>query len=70
MPVARKKVRRAPKLTRDEMKAVTKEALREWLDDKYATFGKWSLRAIGAAALGALLYFVLTSQGWHPPVGR
>lgn len=67
MPV-KGKTRRAPKLTRNQTKEALKEGLQEWLDAKYAAFGKWSLRAIGAAALSVLAYLYLTSKGWHPPV--
>lgn len=51
---------------RDEVgKRIVKEAIKEWLDDQFATFGKWSAISIGAATLGLLAYFLLTSSGWH-----
>lgn len=49
----------------EEGKRIVKEAIQEWLDGKFAEFGRWSLMGIAAAALGALAYWVLTSQGWH-----
>lgn len=49
----------------DKIKEALKEALKEWLDEKYATFGRYSLGALGASVLTVLIYFVLTSQGWH-----
>lgn len=48
-----------------DTKAALKEALKEWLDDQFATFGKWSLGAIAAAGLCALAWFILTANGWH-----
>lgn len=45
-------------------KSVIKEALKEWLDEKFEQFGKWTAGAIAAAMLVALLYFVLTYNGW------
>jgi hypothetical protein len=48
-----------------ETKDALKEALKEWLDEKFAQFGKWSFTAICAAALGALAYFILWTNGWH-----
>lgn len=48
-----------------ETKAALKEALKEWLDDRFATFGKWSLGSIAAAALGLLAYLLLSMNGWH-----
>jgi hypothetical protein len=59
-----RKARRAPKLTRDETKEAFKEAMRDFLEEKYAAFGKWSLMTLGAAALAAVLYFILTMNGW------
>lgn len=51
----------------DDVKDALKEALHEWLDDKFAQFGRWSLLGIGAAALFAMAYLILKSQGWTPP---
>jgi hypothetical protein len=51
----------------DEIKALYKEAMKEWLDETFASVGKWTVRGIGAAGLVALLYFILWSKGWHAP---
>lgn len=48
-------------------KKALKEGLREWLDDQFATFGKWSAGAVAAAALFALVYFILEMNGWRQP---
>lgn len=46
-------------------KAVVKEAIEEWLDKQFATFGKWSLTGI-LCALGAWAFYAwLSAQGWH-----
>ncbi len=50
-----------------EIKETLKAAMREWLDEKFAEFGRWSLHAILAAALVALTYLLLTQSGWRPP---
>ena len=47
-----------------ESKAVMKDALKEWLDQKYTDFGKWSFGALMAAILGAVIYFILSANGW------
>ena len=52
-------------LRRAELKLVVKLAIKEWLDEQAAIVGKWSLRFLISAALAALAYFILTSQGWH-----
>lgn len=52
-----------PNITPEEQKKIMKEALQEWLDAKYAEFGKWTARGVLAAALVALVVF-LTSHGF------
>lgn len=52
-----------PEMSRDEKKAIVKEAISEWLDAKYSAFGKWTLHGIAAAGLAATAYFLI-SQGW------
>lgn len=42
------------------IKRALKEALHEWLDDKFLMFGKWSMGAVMAAFFSAMVYFVLT----------
>lgn len=46
-------------------KRVIKEALKEWLDEKFSQFGKWSMAAVAAAGMVALVYFILWANGWH-----
>ena len=54
-------------MSRDEEKAILKEALKEWMDDQFALFGKWSAAAISALAFSALIYFILFTTGWSHP---
>jgi hypothetical protein len=49
----------------DEVKRALKEALKEWLDDKFLQFGKWSAAGVAAAILSTITYFILTANGWH-----
>lgn len=53
------------KAGREERKDIVKEAIGEWLDDKFKMVGKWSVSGILAASLAAIAYFVLTTNGWH-----
>lgn len=43
-------------LTQDEVKALLKEALKEWLDGQFARFGRWSATAVGALLLSGAVY--------------
>lgn len=52
-------------LKEEELKKVTKQAIKEWLDEQFIIFGKWSLVSLFAAGLAALTYFILWSNGWH-----
>jgi hypothetical protein len=54
-------------LERGLTKEVVKEALKEWLDEKFALVGKWTVQGIVAAALAALVYFILAWNGWKQP---
>lgn len=46
-------------------KGAIKEALTEWLDDKFATFGRWAITSIVAAAFVGLVYLALIGAGWR-----
>ncbi|MBC3931968.1 hypothetical protein [Undibacterium curvum] len=46
-------------------KEALKQALKEWLDEKLAEFGWWSLKMLAAGALVAGVYFYLIATGWH-----
>lgn len=58
------KERRMSGFSKEEMKSITKEALKEWLDGKFTTFGHWAFRSISAMAFAALIYFILKTNGW------
>ncbi|NMM21858.1 MAG: hypothetical protein HHJ15_18215 [Rhodoferax sp.] len=53
-----------PKIDMDTQKDVVKEALREWLDDAFATFGRWTFMGLLAAAFAGAVYLALKGQGW------
>jgi hypothetical protein len=52
-------------LTPEEQKAVIKDALKEWLDDAFSEFGKWTVKGLLVAAFGGCVYLALISQGWR-----
>lgn len=39
-------------------KDVVKEALKEWLDEKFLAFGKWTFISLMAAGLCGVVYFI------------
>ena len=47
------------------IKQALKEAIREWLDDQFATFGKFTLYGILSAAFAGLIYMAITGLGYH-----
>ena len=49
----------------EAIKLAMKEAIREWLDERFAELGRWTLRGLAAAMLAGLLWLMLISQGWH-----
>lgn len=48
-------------------KALVKEAIKEWLDEKYAAAARWSLSWILVACIGLIGYALLWKAGWSPP---
>lgn len=55
-----------PNMTPEEQKTLMKEAMTEWLDKKFAEFGKWSAKGLFAMALVGVFYLYLSSHGWKP----
>lgn len=53
----------SPGLSKEEVKQALKEASKEWLDEKYAQFGRWTLMSILCGALAALLMFLASHGG-------
>ena len=51
-------------LSREERKAIVKEAITEWMDGKFLELGIWTFRGIFALAFGVLMYLVLITNGW------
>jgi hypothetical protein len=58
------------KLERTLVKEALKEGISDWLDDKYRLVGKYTVRAIGVALFGAVVWFILWAGGWHSPLSK
>lgn len=56
-----------PDFSPEEQRAIVKEALQEWLDAKFAQFGKWSAWSLLAVALAAAVGWALR-HGLQMPV--
>lgn len=54
-----------PEISRDDMKAAVKEAIKEWLDVQFAKFGRWSFYGICSLGLVGMLYLWMLSEGWR-----
>jgi hypothetical protein len=54
-----------PNLDKEIMRQAIKDGLREWLDDKFMAFGKWTFTGLMAALFAGLIYLALTGAGWH-----
>jgi hypothetical protein len=50
---------------RAEMKGIFREAINDFLKEKYAEVGKWTVRGIAAGALSLLTYLILHMEGWR-----
>lgn len=53
-----------PNLTRDEQKRIMKEALKEWLNEQFAAFGKFALSTIVVLAFTFLVWVYFASHGF------
>jgi len=53
-----------PNIDPEIQKQAVKEALREWLDERYAALGRWAFTSIMAAAFAGLIYLALIGAGW------
>lgn len=58
------KAENMPIIDPEAQKKAIKEAINEWLNEKFAEFGRWTFYGITAAALAGLVYLALRGQGW------
>lgn len=52
-------------MTNQIEKEIIKEAIREWMDEKYVIVGKWTVGAFGVAMTGGLVFLTMWANGWH-----
>jgi hypothetical protein len=53
-----------PNIDPDAQKRAIKEAINEWLNEKFAEFGRWTFYGLAAAAFAGAIYLALRGQGW------
>lgn len=55
------------KLTPEQelQKEAVKEGIKEWMDDNFMSFGKWTAVSFACILFAALLHFVLWTKGWR-----
>lgn len=51
---------------RDE-KEIVKQAIKEWMDEKYAEVGKWFVKSVLIAGLTAFLFWYIAIRGYKLP---
>lgn len=47
-------------MSKEEYKALVKEAIGEWLDAKYSQFGKWTINGLAATLLGGIVTYLIS----------
>lgn len=57
-----------PEKRDEEQKEILKQALKEWMDERFAAFGRWTFYGFLVAAWGALAYLILYSEGWKKAI--
>jgi hypothetical protein len=53
-----------PHIDPEIQKQAVKEALRDWLNDQFAAFGRWTFYGMASAAFAGLVYLALIGAGW------
>lgn len=56
--------RRDRRKSDEHTKELFKQAIKEWLDEKYQDVGRWTVNGIWALALVGIVYFILWTHGW------
>jgi len=47
----------------EHMKKIMKAAIKEWMDERFAVFGRWTATGIAIAALGLLAWAIVAVNG-------
>ena len=50
--------------SRESEKDLMKEAIKEWMDEAFAQFGKWTAASLLVAAFVGCVYLAMAGKGW------
>lgn len=48
----------------EELKEAVKEAIHDWMDEKYAMIGRWTTNLVVMGLVAGALYLALIADGW------
>lgn len=54
-------------MTDQDQKEVVKQAIKEWMNERYAEVGRWTVRIVLTTALTGLLYAYIQARGFKFP---
>lgn len=54
-------------LNPEDQKAIMKQAIKEWMDDRYADIGRWAVKTILVAAVTSFLFWYIQARGFKFP---
>jgi hypothetical protein len=54
-------------LNQKEQKELFKQAIKEWMDERYADVGRWAVKVILTTALTGLLWAYIQARGFKIP---
>lgn len=50
-----------------EDKEIVKQAIKEWMNDRYADLGRWAFKTVAVAAITMFLFKYAEWRGWKLP---
>lgn len=54
-------------LSKFEQKALIKQAIKEWMDERYSEVGKWFLKSLLIAGVTSFLFWYIAVRGFKFP---
>lgn len=54
-------------MTERDQKEVMKQAIKEWMDEKYSDVGKWFVKTLLVAGVTSLLFYYISMRGFKFP---